>query len=92
MTGLGPAAFAAAGVFAASAAGSGDYELVLTPPSPDPVCAKSLATCQAAMEAVQNFGLFVDLRIVEMRCVSHPACFSEASQVIRGYNSPEDRR
>lgn len=84
MTGLGPAAFAAVLVLVASAAGSGDYELVLTPPSPEAICAKSLSTCEAAIGAVRDFGLFVDLRIVEMRCRPRPNCFSDSSNFIAG--------
>ena len=83
---LPPAIFAAALVLVAAASGTGDYELVTVPPAPEPICAKSLATCQAAMDAVRDLGLFAELGIAEMRCVPHPGCFPERSNCIKGYS------
>ena len=73
-------------VLVAAASGSGDYELVTIPPAEAPICAKSLATCREAMTAVRDFGLFADLRIVEMACVPHRACFPPESLCVAGYN------
>lgn len=69
-----------------AAAGSGDYELKTVPPAPEPICAKSWATCQDALAAARDFGLFADLRVVEMACVRHPGCFSAQSLCIRAYS------
>jgi hypothetical protein len=83
-----PALFAVAVVLA----GAADWELVVNPPAPEPICAKSEATCEAAVRAVREFGLFADLGIVEMRCLPHPGCFPQESNFIRGFNAPGDRR
>ena len=81
-------AYAAIGlsVLVAAASGSGDYELVTIPPADEPICAKSLVTCQAAVKAVRDFGLFADLRIIKMKCAPRPDCFPERSDCIVGYN------
>ena len=81
-------AYAAIGlsVLVAAASGSGDYELVTLPPADEPICAKSLPTCEAAMKAVRDLNLFADLRIIEMRCEPRPGCFPERSLCIKGYS------
>ena len=85
---LAPPMLALGFVLAAAAAGSGDYELVTVPPASKAICAKSLATCDAAIGAVRDFGLFADLRIVEMICVRHPNCFPDRAGYIDGFNMP----
>jgi len=81
-----PSLFAFSLVTLISASGSGDYELVTVPPAPEPICAKSFATCQEAQKAIHTFGLFRELGIIFSMCKPHPNCFPPDTLVIKGYN------
>ncbi len=67
-------------------AAAGDYELVTIPPAEQPICAKSLVTCETAIKAVRDHGLFADMGITAMWCVPRPTCFTYESNTIKGYN------
>ena len=62
-------------------ASSATYEL-----APAGVCAKDLATCEAAIDAVRRGWLWPDLAHGDLCCVPHPGCFSVRSECIVGYN------
>ena len=75
---------AAAFVLFAAAAGTGDYRL--TAPGHEDACAKSLATCRAAQNAIRN-GWLIDVeRDTPTRCEPAPGCFDARSLCIQSYN------
>ncbi len=89
MTGL--ASYAAIGLLVAGAAvaGSGDYMLIVPlPETPGRgICAKSQQSCEAARAAIKNGWFLTEvMRGAPTFCIPWPGCFSEESNVIRGYN------
>jgi hypothetical protein len=79
------AILAVAFVLLASAAGSGDYALVL-PGERD--CAKSLPTCEAARAAITRGWLAGVPRDAPAKCEPSPWCFGQRSLYIPGFNAP----
>lgn len=75
-------ALAAAVVLAASAAGSGDFQLRL--PGKAPVCAKSADTCAAAQVAIRRGWLKWATPDAQTACVPSVGCFSAESNEIAG--------
>jgi hypothetical protein len=65
------------------AVASGDYALVLPT---ERICAKSLAVCEAAREAIAGGRWPIAPQETPTRCEPSPNCFSPASNVIKGYN------
>ena len=74
-------------VLAVAAAGSGDYALVLRP-SGEVICTKSIETCETAVRALRarRWIPLNERATVDGECIPRPACFTERSQCIAGYN------
>ena len=68
-------------------ASSVTYEL-----APAGICAKDLASCEAAIDAVRRGWLWPDLARRDLRCAPHPGCFSARSECIAGYNCERGTR
>ena len=83
-----PAIFALALVLAATS----DWELVApSDPSLPRICAKSEATCAAAVDAIQADPPRWPIERAYVLCRPAPGCFSPASECIAAYNCGDAR-
>jgi hypothetical protein len=84
-----PALFAAALVVAASAAGSGDYEMIARwDGSEVHVKAKSRVACEKAVAAIRLGWYRAAPSYAELTCVPHPGYFTPRENCIPGYRGP----
>lgn len=88
--GLQDAAKCAALAIGVVLAASSDWALVARDPAgpATTICAKSQATCDLALHAIENGWFAPELRGSELACVPQADCFDDRSNCIIGYRGP----